>query len=437
MRKLSQFLVSLIFIILFLLISKKAIAVNPQTNPEWVVYDTTNSELPSNGISSLAIDGSGNVWIGTQTTRWTSAKGLARFDGTTWKVFNTDNSELPSNGISSLAIDDSGNVWIGTDRLVRFDGTNWKIFNTDDISCIAIDDSGYVWLGTGNGLVKFDGTDWTVYNTDNSEIPKNDCYMALEIDGNGNIWIGITTIIYGGYGLTRFNGTSWDIFNTDNSDLPDNDVYSLAIDGNGDIWVGTDSGLAKFDGISWNIYNTDNSDLPDNDVYSLAIDGSGNVWIGTLSGGLAKFDKTSWAAYNTSNSPLPHDYVCSIAIDEHGNKWIGTCGGLAVFNEDSVVSIDENNTILEYIPDDFLVYQNYPNPFNPITAIKFSLPKTEFISLKIYNLLGQEIATLVSEKLQVGSYNYFWDATGFTSGVYLYEIKAGDFVETRKMILIR
>lgn len=85
-----------------------------------------------------------------------------------------------------------------------------------------------------------------------------------------------------------------------------------------------------------------------------------------------------------------------------------------------------------------MLSQNFPNPFNPTTTIEFSIPKSEFVTLKIYNVLGQEAATLISESMQAGNYRTEWDASGFASGVYYYHIKAGgEFQEVKKMILIR
>ena len=81
--------------------------------------------------------------------------------------------------------------------------------------------------------------------------------------------------------------------------------------------------------------------------------------------------------------------------------------------------------------------QNYPNPFNPTTTIAFDLPKASEVSLKIFNILGEEVTTLVSDRLSTGSYSYEWDASNIASGVYLYRLKAGDYVETRKMVLMR
>jgi hypothetical protein len=80
---------------------------------------------------------------------------------------------------------------------------------------------------------------------------------------------------------------------------------------------------------------------------------------------------------------------------------------------------------------------NYPNPFNLTTQIEFSINKSRFIELKIFNILGEEVATLVSDRLSAGSYSYEWDATNLASGVYIYRLQAGDYVETKKMVLMR
>jgi hypothetical protein len=78
-----------------------------------------------------------------------------------------------------------------------------------------------------------------------------------------------------------------------------------------------------------------------------------------------------------------------------------------------------------------------PNPFNPSTTIEFALLKPSFVILKIYNLLGEEVATLAAEKLPAGKHQRVWEAKGLASGVYLYRLEAGEFVETKKLILLR
>jgi hypothetical protein len=102
------------------------------------------------------------------------------------------------------------------------------------------------------------------------------------------------------------------------------------------------------------------------------------------------------------------------------------------FNE--VVNIESRTP---EIPSEFYLSQNYPNPFNPSTTIEFDLPKTRKVTLKVFNILGEEVATLVSDRLSTGSYSYDWDASNLASGVYLYRLETGEYVETKKMILMK
>jgi hypothetical protein len=87
--------------------------------------------------------------------------------------------------------------------------------------------------------------------------------------------------------------------------------------------------------------------------------------------------------------------------------------------------------------DGFRLYANYPNPFNPTTTIEFDLPKTSKVTLKVFNILGEEVAILLSASLLSGSHSVDWDASNLASGVYLYRLQAGGYVETRKMVLMR
>jgi len=89
------------------------------------------------------------------------------------------------------------------------------------------------------------------------------------------------------------------------------------------------------------------------------------------------------------------------------------------------------------IPNDFWLSQNYPNPFNPLTKISFKLAETGFTSLKVYDVLGKEVATLVEEEKPVGVYEVEFDATKLTSGIYFYQLKSGSFIKTKKMIFIK
>lgn len=104
------------------------------------------------------------------------------------------------------------------------------------------------------------------------------------------------------------------------------------------------------------------------------------------------------------------------------------------FTTESPTSVE---TTSKAIPNKFKLGQNYPNPFNPITTIEFDLPKAGDVTLKIYNTLGEEVATILSKNLDGGKYKTEFDATTLASGLYLYRIQTGSFLETKKMLLVK
>ncbi len=88
-------------------------------------------------------------------------------------------------------------------------------------------------------------------------------------------------------------------------------------------------------------------------------------------------------------------------------------------------------------PADFKLGQNYPNPFNPTTTIKYQIPEQSFVTIKVYDVLGSEVATLVNEEQPVGNYKVEFDAIILPSGVYFYKLQTNNFVETKKMVLMK
>jgi hypothetical protein len=89
------------------------------------------------------------------------------------------------------------------------------------------------------------------------------------------------------------------------------------------------------------------------------------------------------------------------------------------------------------VPIEYSLEQNYPNPFNPFTTIEYSLPQNGFVTLKVFNVLGKEVATLVNGQNEAGKHTINFDASALNSGVYFYRIDAGNFIETKKMILLK
>jgi len=102
-----------------------------------------------------------------------------------------------------------------------------------------------------------------------------------------------------------------------------------------------------------------------------------------------------------------------------------------------VVFVGIHSNRVRELPKAFSLSQNYPNPFNPVTEIRYALPRDCWVRLEVYNTLGQRVASLVDREQKAGYRVARWDAGSFSSGIYFYGLQAGDFVQTRKMILIR
>jgi len=103
-----------------------------------------------------------------------------------------------------------------------------------------------------------------------------------------------------------------------------------------------------------------------------------------------------------------------------------------------LVRIDTTSGIKDFsIPTEYILNQNYPNPFNPSTTIKYEIPEISLVSIKVYDVLGSEVVTLIDEEQTVGSYEVEFNATELPSGIYFYKLYAGDFVSTKKMILVK
>ena len=107
-------------------------------------------------------------------------------------------------------------------------------------------------------------------------------------------------------------------------------------------------------------------------------------------------------------------------------------GTFYIFKRDDLIGIQNNQTVNE-----FHLLQNYPNPFNPFTNIMYTIVKQEFTTLKVYDILGKEIAVLVNEEKLPGRYQVTFNAANLASGVYFYTLTTGDFKETKKMVLVK
>ena len=92
---------------------------------------------------------------------------------------------------------------------------------------------------------------------------------------------------------------------------------------------------------------------------------------------------------------------------------------------------------LELLPKEFALHQNYPNPFNPITTIEFSLPESRLVRLEVFDIVGRNVSTLINTQKEAGFHSVQFNGSGLSSGVYLYRIQAGDFVQVKKLLLVK
>jgi ligand-binding sensor domain-containing protein len=345
----------------------------------WTIYNTSNSGLPDNSVTSITSDANGIIWIATPS-------GLAVFDGTTWTTYTTLNSGLPSDNVRSIAMDGIGNKWIGTfgGGLSVFDGAVWKTYNSsnsglpdDRVYLVTIDGQDNKWIiPYAFGMTRFDGGNWTTYNTSNSALPDN-FVTAIAFNNKDNAWIstnsallqfdgkhwlkyddegevpsmanandGSMWIASSRSGFGKFDGTSWTSFDITDAGLStDVLITCIAMDKNGDVWVGANGALVQLHETKLTVYQYGAN------IQAIAIDGKGNKWIGTADRGLVAYDGSTWMTFHDWDSELPDNCIYSLAIDNNGDKWIGTEHGLAQFDDLHWTIYDTSNS---NIPGNFV-----------------------------------------------------------------------------------
>ncbi len=186
------------------------------------------------------------------------------------------------------------------------------------------------------------------------------------------------------------------------------------------------------------------------------LEGRSNTLIGPA-GSLFGGDRISFLLYDTGMNKVSPDsgaifvveYMVSDSITESTSTEVRFVEGIAADSSLATVSFEYIDGLVEIspfvgvvdtastIPRSFLLSQNYPNPFNPSTTIHFEIPASTHVALKVYNILGQEAMTVVNERREPGVYNVVIDASDMASGVYFYRLVAGDFIQTKKMLLIK
>lgn len=276
----------------------------------------------------------------------------------------------------------------------------------------------------------------------------NTYYLSLQSSPNGISWIDKLVYRngvlwgYGGYGAPSGSGGIEGVFRVDiasstsSNQIPIGSEFDnsngLACDGSNFFISRSDSngvgGIVKF--------NPDNVTVVPSDLFISLQDRARYLSYG---------DNILWVGIDIVNkfNPVTSEYLGNIQLPGSAAE---------VFFDNKFWTYDEvNNTIKVYYlssvgvnekndlgsPVDFSLSQNYPNPFNPATVIRYQLPFASQVSLKVFNVLGNEVTTLVNDYKSAGSYDVDFNSTNLTSGVYFYQLKVGSLIQTRKMLLLK
>lgn len=364
-----------------------------------------------------------------------------------------------------------GGVYRSSDR-----GTTWEQ-KTEGLSgstfkALTLTSAGLVLAGSSSGIFSStdDGEHW---QENNAGLPTyRSAYALAASSTTGHLFCAIYS--HGIYRSTD-NGSNW--IGAGTSSVVQTTVQSLAVSSRGILFAGTsDSGVFRStdEGITWIKRNVG---LKSKRITALAIDSSGYCYAGTYGGGVSRStdngDHWDSLAFRYIRSitvnTLGHVFVAPYGLrvyrsTDHGQSWTSFAGGL-VSSDFSVLAtgtsgpldgyllagtvkgegvyLSQNSTTavdaheLAAIPAHLELGVNYPNPFNPTTTISFSLPSKLFVLLKIFDLIGREVTTIVSGELSAGTHTREWNAANMPSGIYFYRLQAGTFSETKKLVLLR
>lgn len=413
---------------------------------EWIQSYTSNAGTDI--AQSVAVDTLGNVYV-TGTTGATIIADIATIkyssSGVQQWVQTYGNSGYIDEG-RKVVVDRSGNVYVGA--------TNGLASGISDIVLIKYNSSGTLqWIQRYNGP----GNDW-------------DFVRGLALDSNGDI------IISGGstgigtstdYITIKYNPSGvlqWFQRENGSGNRGDN-VTAMIVDNSNNIYVTGNSeaanGLSDFltikyspsGSLLWSQRYNGNSNREDFSA-DIALDKSGNIYVSGMSiDTTTNFMGRNCATikYNPAGAQQwiqkyngngnSNDELYSIAVDTSGGVYvtgyvtgIGTAADIVTIKYSQPIGIE---TISNEVPSEFSLFQNYPNPFNPVTNIKFNILKTGFVSIKVYDILGNEVETLLSENKPAGSYSVSFDGNKLSSGIYFYKINIGDFSDTKRMVLVK
>ncbi len=411
----------------------------------FILFINTYAQLPHTFTQTAHTSGGSDVWdVAVDSNRTVF---LANGDSGLW-AYSYDNSSLTYTAhiydgghAITVAVAPNRTVFLANDddglRAYSYDGLSLtNVAHIDDGGSalgVAVAPDGTVFLANGDSGL------WAYGYDDNSftftNITHTKCFgraFGVAMDSNGTVFlIGdiLNAYSYNGVSFTN-TATAWINGTHDNA-------WDIALDSDGTIFLTTpsvpfnkSSGLRAF---SYDDTSFTNTAYIDEDSRRVVVATNGTIFLANGWDGLRAYSYDGVSLTNTAH--INNDgFAVAVDVSPDGIVFLATRdSGLFAYTYSGNTAIADKPS---KIPVKYKLSQNYPNPFNPTTTIEFSIPKTEFVTLKIYNVLGKEVATLVSDKFSPGNYKYNWDAGSLASGVYYYRIESDSFEQTRKMILL-
>lgn len=430
---------------LFLLIALQPLNYSQTDTVKLFTPHSSTNNYDTNTFWTIKVDSKDVVWAGSKFD------GLFKYENNTWTQYPP--SETTTGDIIGLTLDSNENLWLGSNGLksgVEFNGTNFNYYPAPDSLGAAlfsvVTNNNKVWYGGENDyLYMFDGQKWAMYDKIDINTPIKRV-RSITKDSQGNIWFAdmaepqSNVVNFTKYLLVKYDGQSFAAISTEQSQIPGSGLYCIAVDKNDHVWYANiDSNLVEYNGQDFTIYSPP-AGKEMGFIYSVAVDNNSNIWL-SAEHGIFNFEVNTkkWTQYKYSDLGLmngePGSEVRQIAFDSKNNLWMSSNWGIVEFKPDGIVTgIRENKN---QTPDSYLLSQNYPNPFNPSTIIKYQVPKESFVNIKVYNVIGKEIGTLVNENKQAGVYEVNFNASSLPSGVYFYRIISGNYTTIKKMMLLK
>lgn len=342
--------------------------------------------------------------------------------GSTWSPITLTGSDLhqlifkdASNGI---VVGDNGSVFTTTNS-----GTNWVSKNSGTSlqlrGAAFAGGSTYFAVGDDGAAIKSidDGNTWTILNSGTTE--RLLCVAAV----GQSVWIGARNglILYSNNGGSTFSSMS-NPANDDIKDIQFIDASTGFACGSNSFFMFTSNGGANWASRSSGIQVGLNGLHFVNQTKGWTVGGAGTLYSTTNAG-------LNWIAQQSQTG----QDLNSIHSFDSENAWAVGNLGVIVTNFTTPTGTEIENSMIT----DYTLEQNFPNPFNPSTNIRFSIASEEFVTLKVFNVLGIEIVSLINKVLAAGSYDIVFNAEQMNSGVYFYTLSTDNFKSTRKMILTK